>query len=213
MEQDFGKGTGVPRVQGFTFTEGSPIPNLKFFNPGNKPGGTKWQQMLTRIRETGDKTSETTGRGENHPCQTDDLRCDHQGGVSGTDLINTQVQLGGVKMYPRGKYGGGNESTSVTVVHIDSACYFNSMVKEALAQAHDYSLKTGKVVVVKLAGGTAKVETTGTVVSRSFTCRKCLKRYEAEDEIALSNKVRDKQGLNSYPASCGNSGCSLVRDW
>lgn len=211
MEQDFGKDTGVPRVQGFIFTEGPPIPNLKFFNPGNKPGGTKWQQMLTRIRETGDKTSETTGRGENHPCQTEDLRCDHQGGVSGTDLINTQVQLGGVKTYPRGKYGGGNESTSVTVVHIDSACYFQPMVKEALAQAHDYSLKTNKVVVLKLANTTstsiANNNNSSPARTRSFTCQTCRKNFAAASAIDLGVK------LGSYPPSCGKDKCQIVRDW
>ncbi|WP_291297338.1 hypothetical protein [Elioraea sp.] len=210
---DPGFGTGLPRVQGFTFTEGAKITNSERFDPTNAPNGRQWQAMLAKLRESGDATANTTDSGKNHPCQTEDYRCDHQGGVTGTDLINTQVQVGGVKRYTRKDYKNGKESTSVTVVHIDSDCYANPMVKEALAQAHDYSFRTTKVVVVKLAEGAAKVTTTSKAVSRSFTCRKCGKKYEAEDEIALSNKVRDKQGLNSYPASCGNSGCSLVRDW
>lgn len=210
---DPGFGTGLPRVQGFTFTDGPKVPNSDRFREDNKPNERDWQAMLAQLRESGDATVNTTDSGPNHPCQTENLRCDHQGGVTGTDLINTQVQVGGIKRYARKDYKGGKESTTVTVVHIDSACYTNPMVKEALAQAHDYSFRTTKVVVVKLAEGTAKVTTSTKAVSRSFTCRKCGKKYEAEDEIALSNKVRDKQGLNSYPASCGNSGCSIVRDW
>lgn len=210
---DPGFGTGLPRVQGFTFTEGAAIPNSGRFKPENRPNARQWQAMLAQLRETGDATVNTTEAGPNHPCQTQDYRCDHQGGVSGTDMINTQVQVGGVKRYTRGDYKGGKESTSVTVVHIDSAAYLNPLVKEALAQAHDYSFRTNKVVVVTLAGGTATVGTASAITTRSFTCRKCGKKYEAEDEIALSIKVRDKAGLNSYPASCGNSGCSIVRDW
>jgi len=36
---------------------------------------------------------------------------------------------------------------------------------------------------------------------------------EAENEIALPLTVRDRTGLDFHPASCGNSGCSIVRDW
>ncbi|WP_144299774.1 hypothetical protein [Elioraea rosea] len=207
MEQDFG--TALPQVQGFTFQEGGTIPNSDKFDPTNRPNGRQWQAMLAQIRETGDKTSETTHSGSNHPCQTDDYRCDQQGGVSGTDRINTQVQVGGVNYYTRKKYKNANESTSVTVVHISSAAYGNSLVKEALAQAHDYSFKTNKVVVLTLSGGSSSVATssTSTARSRSFTCRKCGKNYQAPDAIELGVK------LNSYPPSCGKVGCSIVRDW
>ena len=58
-------------------------------------------------------------------------------GVSGTDRINTQVQVGGVNYYTRKKYKNANESTSVTVVHISSAAYGNSLVKEVSTPARD----------------------------------------------------------------------------
>ncbi len=205
MEQSFG--TTLPQVQGFAFQEGGTIPNSDKFDPSNRPNGRQWQAMLARIRESGDKTSETTHSGSNHPCQTDDYRCDHQGGVSGTDRINTQVQVGGVNHYTRKKYKGTNESTSVTVVHISSAAYANGLVNEALAQAHDYSFKTNKVVVLTSSGGSSSVSTTTTRRSRSFTCGKCRKQFEAPDAIELG--VR----LGSYPPSCGKDGCSIVRDW
>jgi hypothetical protein len=207
MEQTFG--TALPQVQGFVFSVGETIPNSNKFQPKNTPNGKQWLAMLDRIRESGDKTSDTTHQGKNHPCQTEDYRCDHQGGVTGTTLINTQVQVGGTTNYKRETYKGGQESTTVSVVHIDAAAYTNKLVNEALAQAHDHSFKTNKVVVLRLSGGSSSVATssTSTARSRSFTCRKCGKNYQAPDAIELGVK------LNSYPPSCGKEGCAIVRDW
>jgi len=204
MERDFGGGAptasgneppAVPLVQGFTIAVGGPIPNIDYFKPENTPNNRQWQAMVAQIRESGDRTDKTTPRGRNHPCQTDDLRCDHQGEAG--KYVNTQVQVGGrEKNYQRGKYKNHDECTTVSHVMIAAAAYGKGLVKECLAQAHDHSFRTRRTVTVDVAASTAPVAQAVQAGPMNFVCANCGARTVALDAVSLGLRV------GGYPPRC-----------
>jgi hypothetical protein len=180
----------MPIVQGLTLRALGPV--RKIAQLILKPKPSSWAAILQQIRETGDKTSGTTKRGANHPCQTGDLRCDHQGEIDG-NYINTQVQLGGsITEVERTKP---TQSTSVTQVNVHYQAYNSPLIKDALARAHDWSYATGFVAQID---PVAVARTTVVVATRpsAFTCNGCGKKYVAMDNIALG------LALGGYPPRC-----------
>lgn len=189
----------VPVVAGFSFTVGAKVAKIDLLM--FPPSGKSWTMMMDQIRESGDRTDKATPRGFNHPCQTDDLRCDHQGLIM-KDYVNTQVQLGGrTKSVTRGDPS--KESTTVSQVNVNVACYSTKgMFNDALAKAHDYSWKTKNVV--QLETNSPAVFRVAPVGVLNFKCNQCGKLYNAVDSIELGLR------LGGFPPRC-NCGGTPVR--
>jgi hypothetical protein len=181
----------LPIVQGLTFRRLERV--AKIDKLIKTPNQKSWAAMLEQIRLTGDMTSATTKSGRNHPCQTADLRCDHQGEIGG-GYINTQVQLGGSDV--RIERTDAKQSTSVTQVNVHPAAYRSPLIKDALARAHDWSFATGWVAQIDPVVNAAPVQPTGPTRPSTFTCNKCGATYQALDSIALG------VSLGGFPARC-----------
>jgi len=150
------------------------ITNCGQVKPGSWPEGRKLTNILEKIEMNANALSSTTRAGKNHPCQTENYRCDHQGSYAdGAAYCNTQMQLGGEKQYKRGKVGTALESTSVSEVHIDSACFGRPGFELAARRAHELSTTRKKVVILKLGEGQMAV---GPAEPRHHFCGHC--RYD-----------------------------------
>lgn len=137
--------SGIQAVQGFSFAIGGSVTNSS--KVSGWPSKSSVNEMLQVILENGECLARTTHRGQNHPCQTETLRVDHQGSSGGGHYANTQMQKGGRTSYKRKQ----NESTSLTEVHIHYDCFLLPNVTQALKVAHDYSYSNVKIVTITAA--------------------------------------------------------------
>ncbi len=152
-------------------------------------------EMLDQIRETGDRTATKTKSGQNHPCQTATLRCDHQGCTSG-GLINTQIQIGGSEERAERK-DSSKESTSINQVNVQSECYLHSSIKSVLASAHDHSWRIRKVLILTAKAKAVVNNSTQYGKPRYFHCIECNASYGpvmSHAELGLDT--------GSYPPRC-----------
>ncbi len=162
----------LPNVQGFNFIEDGVIANLDKVK--KQTGDREWNNLLACILSDGDKLFSTTRGGRNHPVQTESLRVDYQGEARESTHANQQAQIGGADRYERKK----GESTSISCVHVSFDCSASANIKNALKQAHDYSFKTGRVVVITRA---APVDDPAPIVAPAALTTICTECDEQQD--------------------------------
>lgn len=190
--------TPKPIVQGFTFTETDPIPNIAKLK--TNPNPREWSALQEIILANGDKLFNLTKRGKDHPVQTKSLRVDFQGVARDRSCANQQAQLGGTSKYDAGK----NESTSFTCVHVDFNCQSMPNINLALQRAHNYSFMMGRVVhltpdaaAATTAAVPAAAATTSTVQTIVCTNTDC----ERENVVGAWMKT----GTTQYCEHCATS--------
>jgi hypothetical protein len=167
----------ITGVQGFKFTIGSDITKL---------------DKLIRVPDA-DEVAELMGviLKKGVPCDTSSLRCDVQGGTKKSTFTNTQCQLGGSEEYVK-RTDASKQSTSFTQVNITPAALNNPTSSQALRNGHDYSYRTGKVVIIELAQGAATLGTTASTVY-TIACSNCNYKLTTPKQPTAQDLAKCKQ--------------------
>lgn len=167
----------ITGVQGFSFTIGADITKLDKLI--RVPEAEEVAELLALMLTKG------------VPCETATLRCDIQGGTKKSTYSNTQCQLGGSEEYVK-RSNPSKQSTSFTQVNITPAALNNPNNGQALRNGHDYSYRTGKVVIIELAQGAATLGTTASTVY-TISCSNCTYRVTTPKQPTAQDLAKCKQ--------------------